>query len=53
MTNEEAIAELSVLWQQIKNAEESGSVTIHYDERYIEALDMAVGALLENKRDRL
>lgn len=50
MTNKEAVAELSVLWQRIKYSKESGSVIIHYDERFVEALDMAVKALIQQER---
>lgn len=49
MTNEEAIKELSVLWERMKRAKESGVLAyktiMYYDGQYVEALDMAIKAL--------
>ena len=49
MTNEEAIKELSVLWERMNRAKESGVLAyktiMYYDGQYVEALDMAIKAL--------
>lgn len=49
MTNEKAITELSVLWERMKRAKESGVLAyktiMYYDGQYVEALDMAIKAL--------
>lgn len=49
MTNEKAITELSVLWERMKRAKESGILAyktiMYYDGQYVEALDKAIKAL--------
>ena len=49
MTNEEAIKELSVLWERMRRAKESGVLAyktiMFYDGQYVEALDIAIKAL--------
>lgn len=49
MTNDEAIKELSVLWERMKRAKESGVLAyktiMYYDGQYVEALDLAIKAL--------
>lgn len=53
MTKEEAINELSVLWERMKRAKESGVLAyktiMYYDGQYVEALDMAIKALEQTK----
>ena len=49
MTNEKAITELSVLWERMKRAKESGVLAyktiMYYDGQYVEALNLAIKAL--------
>ena len=49
MTNEEAIEELSVLWERMKRAKENGvlayKTVMFYDGQYVESLDLAIEAL--------
>ncbi|MBO4863834.1 MAG: DUF551 domain-containing protein [Eubacterium sp.] len=49
MTREEAINELSVLWERMKRAKESGVLAyktiMYYDGQYVEALEMAIECL--------
>ena len=53
MTNEEAIKELSVLWERMKRAKESGVLAyktiMFYDGQYVEALDLAIKALEQTR----
>lgn len=53
MTIKEAVKELSVLWERMKRAKESGVLAyktiMYYDGQYVESLDLAIKALEQTR----